>query len=48
MIRCGTKHENAQDRKKRLTIEAARKNALPIDWSEYQPVKPQMLGTKVV
>ena len=42
-----TKHENAQDRKKRLTIEAARKNALPIDWSGYQPVKPQMLGTKV-
>ncbi|WP_316860132.1 methionine synthase [uncultured Cohaesibacter sp.] len=41
------KHEQAQDKKKRLTIEQARENGLKIDWSDYQAPKPSFVGTKV-
>jgi len=31
-----------------LTIEEARKNKFHIDWENYQPTKPNFIGTKVV
>ena len=31
-----------------LTIEGARKNKFQIDWNDYQPTKPNFIGTKVV
>lgn len=31
-----------------LTIEEARKNKLQLDWSNFQPSKPNFIGTKVV
>ncbi len=40
-------HLRAQQDKKRLTLKAARANAVPIDWSSYRPTKPTFLGTKV-
>jgi 5-methyltetrahydrofolate--homocysteine methyltransferase len=40
-------HFKAQQDKKRLTLQAARANAVPIDWSKTRPTKPSFLGTKV-
>ena len=40
-------HFRAQQDKKRITLAAARANAVPVDWSNYQPAKPTFLGTKV-
>jgi len=34
--------------KKLLTLEEARKNRTPIDWSAYQPPRPDFLGVRVV
>jgi 5-methyltetrahydrofolate--homocysteine methyltransferase len=31
-----------------LTIEAARKNKLKIDWNNYEAIKPNFIGTKIV
>jgi len=31
-----------------LTIEDARKNKLPLDWSEYTPVKPKVIGGQTI
>ncbi|WDF63987.1 methionine synthase [Flavobacterium sp. KACC 22763] len=31
-----------------LTIEDARKNKLPLDWSEYSPVKPKVIGAQTI
>ncbi|MFH6965505.1 methionine synthase [Flavobacterium sp. FlaQc-28] len=31
-----------------LTIEDARKNKLPLDWSEYTPVKPKVIGKQTI
>ncbi|WP_082577901.1 methionine synthase [Flavobacterium sp. Root186] len=31
-----------------LTIEDARKNKLPLDWSEYTPTKPKFIGKQIV
>jgi 5-methyltetrahydrofolate--homocysteine methyltransferase len=31
-----------------LTIEEARKNKLKIDWSNYEAIKPNFIGTKIV
>ena len=31
-----------------LTIEDARKNKLPLDWSEYTPVKPRVIGAQTI
>jgi 5-methyltetrahydrofolate--homocysteine methyltransferase len=31
-----------------LTIEDARKNKLPLDWSEYTPVKPKVIGAQTI
>jgi len=40
-------HFRAQQDKKRITLAAARANAVPIDWSTYRPTKPAFLGTRV-
>jgi 5-methyltetrahydrofolate--homocysteine methyltransferase len=39
-------HFRAQQNKKRLSLEAARANALKIDWSKTTPKKPSFLGVK--
>ena len=39
-------HFKAQQDKKRLSLEAARGNALKIDWTKNQPKKPAFIGTK--
>lgn len=36
-----------QSTKKYISLEAARENKIPIDWSNYQPPKPKHLGIKV-
>ncbi|WP_319532234.1 methionine synthase [uncultured Cohaesibacter sp.] len=46
-VQVRTKHEAAQDKKKRLTIADARGNGLKIDWAGYSPVAPGFTGTKV-
>ena len=39
-------HMRAQADKKRLKLEAARKNRVPVDFAANRPVKPTFLGTK--
>ncbi|MGP8123344.1 MAG: methionine synthase [Xanthobacteraceae bacterium] len=39
-------HGRAQADKKRLSLEKARANALPVDWSRVAPKKPSFLGTR--
>jgi 5-methyltetrahydrofolate--homocysteine methyltransferase len=41
------KHAAAELAKKRLPLEAARANALRLDWSAYEAKTPSFLGTKV-
>ena len=45
-IQVRSKHEAAQDKKNRLTIDKARENAFKIDWNAYKPTKPNFIGTK--
>ena len=46
--RIATAHARAQEDKARLSLAAARANALKLDWSgAYRPPKPNFLGTKV-
>jgi 5-methyltetrahydrofolate--homocysteine methyltransferase len=46
--RIAAAHARAQEDKARLSLAAARANALKLDWSgTYQPPKPSFLGTKV-
>jgi 5-methyltetrahydrofolate--homocysteine methyltransferase len=40
-------HANARQTKERQNLEAARENRLKIDLTDYKPVKPTFLGTKV-
>jgi len=40
-------HERNEAAKKRLPLEAARANALKLDWQSYTPPKPSFLGVKV-
>ena len=47
-VQVRAKHEAAQDKKRRLTIEQARDNKLAPDWKAYEPVKPAFLGTKLI
>jgi 5-methyltetrahydrofolate--homocysteine methyltransferase len=35
-----------EGKKTRLPLEAARSNHFKIDWSQYQPVRPSLLGTR--
>ena len=46
-VQVRAKHEAAQDKKKRLSIEAARSNGMKIDWEGHAPTKPVFTGTKV-
>ncbi len=39
-------HANQQEGKKRLSLTAARANHAPINWSGYQPPRPQFTGIK--
>ena len=39
-------HERGQNKKKRVSIEAARANKFAIDWDGYVPPAPKFLGTK--
>ncbi|RFC63291.1 methionine synthase [Fulvimarina endophytica] len=41
------KHMRSERDKKRLALSDARANAMKIDWSGYEPVKPSFIGTKV-
>jgi 5-methyltetrahydrofolate--homocysteine methyltransferase len=41
------KHAGSGRESKRQTIEGARANRAPIDWSDYQPPVPSFLGTRV-
>ncbi|CAN2535602.1 Methionine+synthase [Methylocapsa aurea] len=40
-------HARAQIDKQRVSLAAARANALKIDWSAYEPPKPSFLGARV-
>jgi 5-methyltetrahydrofolate--homocysteine methyltransferase len=40
-------HARAEAEKQRLPIARARANAEKVDWTSYEPVKPQFFGTKV-
>jgi len=39
-------HANRKQEKNYISIEAARKNHVPIDWTNYQPTQPQWIGNK--
>jgi 5-methyltetrahydrofolate--homocysteine methyltransferase len=41
-------HARAQADKQRLSLGAARANALKLDWKGYTPPKPKFLGTRVL
>jgi 5-methyltetrahydrofolate--homocysteine methyltransferase len=41
-------HARAQSEKLRLSLAAARGNALKLDWGNYTPPKPGFIGTKVL
>ena len=40
-------HARGEENKRRLSLADARKNALALDWANYQPPKPSFLGTRV-
>ncbi len=40
-------HARSEREKRRLPLERARANAVPIDWTGYVPPKPSFLGTRV-
>ena len=40
-------HARGEENKRRLSLHDARKNALKLDWANYQPPKPSFLGTRV-
>src|SRR5690242_4104634 len=42
-----TAHARGEENKRRLSLKDARKNALKLDWTNYQPTKPTFLGTRV-
>ncbi|MGV1904446.1 methionine synthase [Agrobacterium cavarae] len=39
-------HARNEREKQRLPLSRARENAQKVDWADYQPVKPQFIGTK--
>jgi 5-methyltetrahydrofolate--homocysteine methyltransferase len=41
-------HARAQADKQRLSLAAARGNALKLDWKAHRPTKPSFIGTKVL
>jgi 5-methyltetrahydrofolate--homocysteine methyltransferase len=40
-------HARGEENKRRLSLKDARKNALKLDWTNYQPPKPSFLGARV-
>jgi 5-methyltetrahydrofolate--homocysteine methyltransferase len=46
-VKIADAHARAQENKRRITLAAARADGLKLDWSNYRPVKPSFLGTKV-
>jgi len=40
-------HARAESEKKRLPLSRARENAEKVDWTAYQPTRPQFFGTRV-
>ncbi|WP_283176562.1 methionine synthase [Gemmobacter sp. 24YEA27] len=47
-VEVAERHERAELAKKRLPLEAARANALKIDWEGYAPPAPQFTGPRVI
>jgi 5-methyltetrahydrofolate--homocysteine methyltransferase len=41
-------HARGEENKRRLSLKDARKNALMLDWANYQPPRPNFLGTRVL
>jgi len=41
-------HAKAESAKRRVTLEAARKNAEKLDWTSYVPPKPIFTGTRIL
>ncbi len=41
-------HARGEEQKRRLSLADARKNALKLDWANYQPPRPGFLGTRVL
>jgi 5-methyltetrahydrofolate--homocysteine methyltransferase len=39
-------HLANEQRKQRITLQSARQNKFPIDWTNYKPVKPSFLGPR--
>lgn len=46
--RIASAHARGQADKNRLTLAAARANALKLDWAGYTPVAPSFIGTRVL
>ena len=46
--RARTQHANRKPRSKPVSIDAARNNAVAIDWSSYTPPVPNQLGVQVI
>ncbi len=42
------RHERSERAKQRVPLQAARANALKLDWADYAPPAPQFLGPRVV
>src|SRR5207245_6769605 len=40
-------HASKSREKKLITLEQARANRTPVDWTTYAPPKPEFLGTRV-
>jgi 5-methyltetrahydrofolate--homocysteine methyltransferase len=43
-----TDHKNRNREKNYISIEEARANKFPIDWKEFEPYKPKLIGTKTL
>ncbi|MET4633907.1 5-methyltetrahydrofolate--homocysteine methyltransferase [Kaistia defluvii] len=46
-VKIADAHARAQENKRRITLAAARDDGLKLDWTNYKPVRPSFLGTKV-
>jgi 5-methyltetrahydrofolate--homocysteine methyltransferase len=45
--RIAAAHARGEENKRRLSLKDARRNALKLDWANYQPPQPSFLGTRV-
>ena len=46
--RVAAAHDRAEQGKSRLSLSAARQNALRIDWNSYTPLRPSFLGARAI